>query len=253
MSTLVSLILALALLVAALVMSGQPLAYLNAVGLVVVVAGSAAVTAVSFRPAELAALPGALARLAFGHAPDAGHAGVQALELAEESRRDGILALERSLPLVDERSLLGTGLALLIDGATPEDVDAHMAREAATWNAKDLFAVDVLRRLGEVAPAMGLIGTLIGLVNMLTSLNDPSTIGPAMAIALLTTFYGIVLAHMVMIPLATKVQRAADETAQVNEVYRLAMSSIGRQENPRRLEMAINAILPPARRIAYFD
>lgn len=253
MSTFFSLLTALSLLIGALVVGGQPLAYLNAVGLLVVLAGSIAVTAASFRPGEIAALPGAITRLAFGRAPEPDEAGIEIIGLAEQSRRDGLLALEQHLPELERNSLLARGLSLLIDGASPEEVEQLMRREATTWTAKDSNSVDILRRLGEVAPAMGLIGTLIGLVNMLSSLNDPSSIGPAMAIALLTTFYGVVMAHMVVIPLATKAQRTAEELATVNEVYTLGMASIGRQENPRRLETAINTILPPARRIAYFD
>ena len=99
---------------------------------------------------------------------------------------------------------------------------------------------------------MGLIGTLIGLVQMLGSLDDPSTIGPAMAVALLTTFYGVLLATLVFSPLASKLERNAAEEALLNNVYVTATSSIGRQENPRRLEMLLNTILPPAKRIQVF-
>jgi chemotaxis protein MotA len=111
----------------------------------------------------------------------------------------------------------------------------------------------VLRRASEVAPAMGLIGTLVGLVQMLGSLSDPSAIGPAMALALLTTFYGAVLGNVVLSPLAAKVERAAEEDALVKTLYTIGAVSIARQENPRRLEMLLNAVLPPGKRIQYFD
>ena len=253
MCTGLSLLAALALFVGALTLTGEATAYVNGVGLLLVIAGSLIVTAVSFRPDDLAAVPGAVGRLAFGSAPAPDDAGLDVIELADRSRREGVLALQEYLPKLAADSLLAGGLSLLIDGETPDEVEKHMRNEASTHIARDGEAVDVLRRLGEVAPAMGLIGTLIGLVSMLTSLNDPSAIGPAMAIALLTTLYGVVLAHMVVIPLAAKAQRSADAMATVNEVYTLGLLSIGRQENPRRLEMAINAILPPGRRIAYFD
>jgi len=100
---------------------------------------------------------------------------------------------------------------------------------------------------------MGLIGTLIGLVQMLGNLDDPSTIGPAMAVALLTTFYGAVLANMVFSPMASKLERNSTEEAMVNTVYMMGAASIGRQENPRRLEMLLNSILPPSKRVQYFD
>jgi chemotaxis protein MotA len=100
---------------------------------------------------------------------------------------------------------------------------------------------------------MGLIGTLVGLVQMLGNLEDPSTIGPSMAIALLTTFYGAVLANMLFLPLANKLDRNSDAEAMINQIYAIGVASISRQENPRRLEVEINTILPPARRVAYFD
>jgi len=112
---------------------------------------------------------------------------------------------------------------------------------------------DILRRAAEVAPAMGLIGTLVGLVQMLGNLDDPSAIGPAMAVALLTTFYGAVLGNMVFAPLASKLERKSDEEALLNEIYLLGITSIARQESPRRLEVLLNTILPPANRISYFD
>src|SRR3546814_16208081 len=92
---------------------------------------------------------------------------------------------------------------------------------------------------------MGLIGTLIGLVQMLGSLDDPSSIGPAMAVALLTTFYGAVLANMVFNPLAGKLERNAPIEAMVCQIYTIGAASISRQEHPRRLEMMLSPILPP--------
>jgi chemotaxis protein MotA len=90
-------------------------------------------------------------------------------------------------------------------------------------------------------------------VQMLGNLNDPATIGPSMAVALLTTFYGAVLANMVFLPLASKLERNSQEEALINNLYVMGAASIGNQENPRRLEMLLNSILPPANRVQYFD
>jgi chemotaxis protein MotA len=100
---------------------------------------------------------------------------------------------------------------------------------------------------------MGLIGTLIGLVQMLGRLDDPASIGPAMAVALLTTFYGAVLANMVYSPLANKLERNSFQETLVYEIYLTAAASIGRQENPRRLEMLLNTILSPSAQLSHFD
>ena len=113
--------------------------------------------------------------------------------------------------------------------------------------------VNVLRRAAEFSPAMGLIGTLIGLVQMLGGLDDPTTIGPRMAVALLTTFYGALLANLVFSPLAAKLERNSGLEETINNIYLIGASSVGRQENPRRLEMLLNSTLPPTDRVRFFE
>ncbi|MBL4719843.1 MAG: MotA/TolQ/ExbB proton channel family protein, partial [Alphaproteobacteria bacterium] len=103
-----------------------------------------------------------------------------------------------------------------------------------------------------ISPAMGLIGTLVGLVQMLGSLSDPSTIGPKMALALLTTFYGAILSNLIFTPLAAKLERNSTDQVLISQLQAMAATSIGRQENPRRLEMLLNTILPPGERVEYF-
>jgi chemotaxis protein MotA len=110
-----------------------------------------------------------------------------------------------------------------------------------------------LRKAADISPAMGLIGTLIGLVQMLSNLEDPSSIGPSMAIALLTTFYGAILSNMLFAPLAAKLERNSAEEALAAEMVLLGTTSISRQENPRRLETSVNALLPPAKRVWFFE
>jgi chemotaxis protein MotA len=144
-------------------------------------------------------------------------------------------------------------MSMVVDGTPGEDVETIMRRDLHATHQRHLGAASVLRKAAEFAPAMGLIGTLIGLVQMLGNLEDPATIGPSMAVALLTTFYGAVLANMVFSPMASKLERNSAEETTVNTVYLMGTASMGRQENPRRLEMLINSILPPTKRVQYFD
>jgi chemotaxis protein MotA len=99
---------------------------------------------------------------------------------------------------------------------------------------------------------MGLIGTLIGLVQMLGYLDDPTTIGPSMAVALLTTFYGAILGNVVFLPLAGKLERNGADDTLVRRIYLVGVLSVARKENPRRLEMLLNSALPPAQRVDYY-
>jgi len=140
-----------------------------------------------------------------------------------------------------------------VDGSEPDEVERIMQSELQATTERQTRAVGMLRKAAEISPAMGLIGTLVGLVQMLGTLEDPSTIGPSMAVALLTTFYGAILSNLVFTPLASKLERNSAEDALMNEMYVMAAASIARQENPRRLEMLLNTILPPENKVVYFQ
>ena len=142
---------------------------------------------------------------------------------------------------------------MVVDGSEAAEVERIMQSELQATTERQVRTVNVLRKAAEISPAMGLIGTLVGLVQMLGNLEDPSTIGPSMAVALITTFYGAVLANLVFIPLASKLERNAVEDALVNEMHVMAADSIARQENPRRLKMLLNTVLPPENKIVYFQ
>ena len=142
---------------------------------------------------------------------------------------------------------------LLVAGVPANDLERILRNELQSITNRHLKSANILRKAGEISPAMGLIGTLIGLVQMLANLDDPSAIGPAMGLALLTTFYGAVLANMVFNPLAAKLERNSREEEMVNTIYMMGATSMARQENPRRLEMMINTVLPPSKRLKYFD
>jgi chemotaxis protein MotA len=180
-------------------------------------------------------------------------AAYRMLELAEQARREGLLGLQRRLDRLADEPFLRKAVSLVIDGTPGEELERLLEREVNAVRQQLEGSASIFRKAAEVAPAMGLIGTLVGLVQMLSNLQDPASIGPAMAIALLTTFYGAILAYMVFSPLASKLERDTDEQELVQNVYLLGIASIGRKENPRRLEMQINALLPPAHRVSYFD
>jgi chemotaxis protein MotA len=150
-------------------------------------------------------------------------------------------------------AFLHKGLTLAIDGHSGAEVEAIMMHDLNAAAERQAIGVGVLRRAAEYAPAMGLIGTLIGLVQMLSHLDDPAAIGPSMAVALLTTFYGAVLANLVLAPLAAKLERHGADDILLNRIFVMGTVSISRQENPRRLEILFNSVLPPSRRVQYFD
>jgi chemotaxis protein MotA len=251
--TLIGLVAAGAVILVAVFTGGSPRAFADAPSLLIVVGGTLAVTVASTSLGDVATAWRSAGRALVQSALDPRSAARQMMLLAEAARRTGPEMLKAVLADLRHDPFLHRSIALVTEGLPPDEVERMLAGEVETTGAGHARAAAVLRRASEVAPAMGLIGTLVGLVQMLGGLNDPATIGPAMALALLTTFYGAVLGNVVLAPLAGKLERNAEEEALVKTLCTIGAVSIARQENPRRLEMQLNALLPPGRRIQYLD
>lgn len=241
-------------LIGAAIMLGDSIrSFVDFPSVLIVLLGTFAVTMVSFSVGEVFAVVPLLLRTLFPPARNVKRACERALNLAEIARRNGVLALDHVLPQLAGEAFLQRAVAMAVDGGAPERVEAVLGTEIEATSERMTRAANVLRRAAEVAPAMGLIGTLIGLVQMLANLKDPNAIGPAMAVALLTTFYGAVLAYMVFAPVAAKVDRNAADERQIQQIYMAAATSIARQENPRQLETLLNTILPPSQRLDHYS
>lgn len=252
-ATILGLVGALVLISAAIVMGGSWGAFVDVPAMLIVLGGTSAVTMISFSLSDLRTTQSIIAKSLFNSTRDAGEAARNVISLAETARQSGTLTLQDHLAGLRNEPYLARGLTLVIDGTPGAEAERLMRKELHAIAERHAKGASVLRRASDVAPAMGLIGTLVGLVQMLGNLEDPAAIGPAMAVALLTTFYGAVLGNMVLAPLAGKLERKSDDEALVNEVYLLGVSSIGRQESPRRLETLVNTILPPSKRVSLFD
>ena len=177
----------------------------------------------------------------------------QLLDLSIIAKKKGLLALAGVDYELRKDKHLRKAVQIVTDGYSSDDTERVLAQELDALVERHRRSASILRRGSEVAPAMGLIGTLIGLVQMLADLQNPETIGPAMAVALLTTFYGAILGTAVLAPMAAKLERNSNAEAMLRTLVLTAMSSIARQDNPRRLEMLLNSELPPSQRIRYFD
>jgi chemotaxis protein MotA len=240
-------------LIGAIVLGGSPLSFINVPSILIVVGGTFCVVTVCFSLAEVINAFRSVGKAMLPSVREPSVVAIEVLRIAEMARRHGVLALQATQAEMAAEPFLHKGLSMVIDGAGGDEVDEVMRRDLQATTQRHGRSASVLRKAAEYAPAMGLIGTLIGLVQMLGNLDDPSAIGPSMAVALLTTFYGAVLANMVFSPLAAKLERNSAEEASVNLVYLLGAVSISRQENPRRLEMLLNSVLPPSKRVRYFD
>jgi chemotaxis protein MotA len=252
-ATFIGLFGAIGLIVAAILMEGTWTAFINLPAILLVVFGTFAVTAVSYSVGEVFQAQPIMLRTLFRTGQTPNDAAMRMLQLAERARRRGILQLQSELYGLRPEPFLHRSMSMLVDGIAVEEIERNLTFETHAMMQRHVRSTGILRRAAEVAPAMGLIGTLVGLVNMLGSLNNPESIGPAMAVALLTTLYGALLANVVFLPLASKLERNSATELLINQIYILGSLSIGRQENPRRLELVLNTILPATQRVKYFD
>ncbi len=252
-ATVVGILSGFGLIFTAIWLGGSPETFVNPPSVLIVIGGTFAITTACFSLGEMARTFRVVGKTLSHSSRDPSQAATQVLQIAELARKKGVLAMQNLLGSVRNEPFLHKGLQMVVDGTPGEEVESIMRRDLQATIQRHAKSTSVLRKMAEFSPAMGLIGTLIGLVQMLGNLNDPATIGPSMAVALLTTFYGAVLANMVFLPLASKLDRNSQEEALINNLYVIGATSIGNQENPRRLEMLLNSILPPANRVQYFD
>ncbi|MFQ6018254.1 MAG: motility protein A [Kiloniellaceae bacterium] len=243
---------AFAVIAAAMTLGGSPGSFVNVPAILIVVVGTFLVTTVSFTLDEVVRAQSVMLRSAVYHAEAPEDAARRMIYLADVARQHGVLRLQSTIKDLYHSRFLAQAVGLVVDGLPTEEIKRILDREIHATRERHMRSAGFLRRAGEVAPAMGLIGTLVGLVQMLGNLEDPSSIGPSMAVALLTTFYGAVLATMVFNPLASKLERISEVEWMVNQIYTIGAASISRQENPGRLEMMINTMLSPAQRVRYF-
>jgi chemotaxis protein MotA len=173
------------------------------------------------------------------------------VNLAGTARREGILALETALNDIND-DFMKKGLQLSVDGLEPVSIKDILDTEVENIKDRHKLGADIFTTLGTFAPAMGMVGTLIGLVQMLQTMEDPSSIGPAMAIALLTTFYGSVMANIVCLPIAGKLKNKSAEEVMMKGLMSEGIMSIAKGDNPRLLEQKLNAFLAPELRESSF-
>jgi len=174
------------------------------------------------------------------------------IELAIKARRDGIISLEADANN-EENFFLKKGLMMAVDGSEPDVVKNLMEVEIEQLSNRHKTNSSIFGTWSGLAGAFGLIGTLIGLIAMLVNMSDPAAIGPSMAVALLTTMYGAMIANMVAGPIETILNvRDAEEIVAMSLITE-GVTSIQSGDNPRSLEQKLLAFLPPDKRISQFE
>lgn len=174
------------------------------------------------------------------------------IQFSNIARKEGLLALENQARELDD-PFLKKGLMLIVDGTEPELVSGIMDTELQATETRHKDAIGFWENMASMGPAWGMIGTLIGLINMLKALDDPSSIGPSMAVALITTLYGSLLANWIATPIATKLKAKSEEEITAKEIIVEGILSIQAGENPRVIEEKLKSFLSPAQREEFGD
>ena len=171
------------------------------------------------------------------------------VNFSEKARREGLLALEDDLEEVEEE-FMRKGIQLVVDGTDPDIIKSVLYNDLNQLQTRHSLGIKLFDDWSKIAPAFGMVGTLAGLISMLANLEDSSSIGPNMSLALITTMYGAIVANLVLIPIKNKLEdRDGDETL-VREIMIEGILSIQSGDNPRILEEKLLSFLPPARREA---
>ena len=168
---------------------------------------------------------------------------------AEIARRDGILSLESAMADIDDPFVV-RGIQMAVDGSDPELIESVLNSEVENTVERHEVGKALFDALGKYAPAFGMIGTLVGLVAMLADLSDPSQIGAGMAVALLTTLYGAVVANAVALPVADRLALRSSEEVLYKTIVIRGVMSIQSGDNPRVVEQKLRTYLPPSSQAA---
>ena len=253
LATILGLLLAIALIIGAIALGQSNANFFNVPSLMIVVFGTMAATAVSFTGEELKNAGTTLRQSWKRRVQNPSKLASSLIDLSVSAKKKGVLVLSSYESELSKDPFVARAVQMVIDGYQAKDIDFLLSQEIDAQAERHKRATNITRRASEVAPAMGLIGTLVGLVQMLADLENPETIGPAMAVALLTTFYGAILGTVVMAPLSVKLEKRSKDEAMLKNLTRIACISMASQDNPRKLEMLLNSELPPSKRIRYFD
>ena len=250
LATLIGLIGALGIITAAIVIGGSALIFLNVPSLLIVGVGTVMVVLMKFPLAHFFSAF-KIAMKAFLHKPEDPQSLIrEGVELANIARKEGVLGLEgREIA----NPFLERGIQLCVDGHEPEFVRQMLTKDVNLTIERHERGQAIFRAIGDVAPAMGMIGTLIGLVQMLTNMDDPKAIGPAMAVALLTTLYGAVIANAFAIPIADKLALRSNEERLNKALILEAINAIQEGINPRVMEELLKTYLPVGERAGEED
>ncbi|WP_099187218.1 flagellar motor protein [Tepidibacter mesophilus] len=245
LGTLIGIVLGFVLIIGSILLNGSLGAFIDVASIMIVVGGTIAATLVAYPLPKVKEIMKLTQKVFKERQSNPNEVIESMIELANKARKEGLLALEESSSGIDD-DFIKKGVMLVVDGTDPDLVRTLLETELEFLEERHKSGQGLFETMGSLAPAFGMVGTLIGLINMLKKLEDPSAIGPAMSVALLTTFYGSFLANMIFIPIANKLKIRSREETLEREIIVEGLLSIQAGENPRIIEEKLKAFLPPS-------
>ena len=226
---------------------GQLVSYWDLPSVFITVGGGICSALINFRLKDLVSVMKVTKKLFTDKQSSANETIEMLVKLSEKTRREGLLSIEPELEQMED-PFIEQSLQRVVDGIESETIKDFMDTEIENMQARHSKGQAIFNMLGAIFPAWGMIGTLIGLINLLLKLDDPAQIGPSMSVALVTTFYGSVLSNFICIPIAGKLKMKSDEEVHQKEMIAEAVISIQAGENPKMLEQKLKIFLTPEER-----
>ncbi len=247
-ASLLGLLLAIGLIFGSILMGSAPLtAFLDIPSGLVVIGGATAAAMICFPLKSMLGIPKVALKVLCNKSEDRLALIRQIVSLAETARRDGLLALESRIVEI-ENPLVKTGIQMAVDGSTPDVVEEVLRTEVNAIAIRHREGKSILDQLARFAPAYGMIGTLMGLIMMLSDMSDPTGIGAGMAVALITTLYGAIVANVFFSPFAEKLGLLSRGELTAMEIAIRGVMAIQSGESPRAIDQKLRTFLPPAER-----
>jgi chemotaxis protein MotA len=245
LATLIGLVGAFLTVGAAIALGGAPSAFVNVPSLIIVFLGSTLVVLMKFSIGQFLGSVKVAIKAFIYKVADSQDLIDKSVELANQARTSGLLALEEA-EIPDP--FFKKSINLLVDGHDAEVIKSILDKDMSLTLTRHKDGQAIFKAMGDVAPAMGMIGTLIGLVQMLSVMDDPKQIGPAMAVALLTTLYGAMIANMFALPIAHKLELRSGEEKRAKSLIIDAVLAIQDGQNPRIIQDMLKNYLPTSKR-----
>ncbi len=218
--------------------------------LVLVLFGTIGATLAAYRMEDAKRLPKGFIVAFTGSPPDPDALVTQMMEFAEAARREGLLALEAKMEELED-PFLTAGLTMVVDGVEGDEVREVMETEITAMESRHESLIGLFKKLVEYAPTLGMIGTVIGLINILGNLSDPEALGTGMALALLTTLYGVFFANVIFAPVAGKLEKLNAIEVAARELTVEGVLAIREGASPRNLVERLEARLEPELRVGF--